>query len=126
MTRSRRLFLPIALEIVARKWPWHRPSTTILLICSSASRSCGLQALLADGWISFSSIVQQRLHVLNGRREGERRHCCALAVERQNVVGARGAIAEDEDLAPAFGAQAHEVVAQAAQETGEVEIPSFE
>ena len=49
-----------------------------------------------------------------------------MAVKGQHVVAARRPIAEDEDLAPAFGAQVDEAVARAAQEAGEVEIARLE
>ena len=39
ITRSRLLFLPFALVMAQRKWPWRRPSRTIWPIWSSASRS---------------------------------------------------------------------------------------
>ena len=38
----------------------------------------------------------------------------------------RGAIPEDEHLAPALVAQAHKLVTSAVEEAGEVEIPRFE
>ena len=54
---------------------------------------------------------------------GER---CGVAVKRQHVVAARRAVAEDENLAPAFGAQVDEVVARAAQKAGEIEVARLE
>jgi hypothetical protein len=70
--------------------------------------------------------VQQRLHVFDGCGESQRRDHRALAVERQHVVAAVGSVAEDEDLALAFGAQIEEVVARAAQKAGEVKVAGFE
>jgi hypothetical protein len=49
-----------------------------------------------------------------------------VAIERQNVVTSRWAIAEHEDLAPPFGPKVHEVVARATQKAGEIEITCFE
>ena len=49
-----------------------------------------------------------------------------VAVERQHVIAPRRAIAEHENLAPAFGAQVDEVVAGAAQKAGEIEIARLE
>ena len=70
--------------------------------------------------------MQQSLHVLDGCGERQRRNGRAVAVERQHVVASRRAIAEDEDLAPAFGTQVDEVVAGAAQEAGEIEVARLE
>ena len=50
----------------------------------------------------------------------------AVAIERQHVIAARRAITEDEDLAPAFGAQVDEVVARAAQKAGKIEVARLE
>ena len=49
-----------------------------------------------------------------------------VAVEGQHVVAARRAITEDENLAPAFGAQVDEVIARAAQKAGEIEVARLE
>ena len=77
-------------------------------------------------WVGSLCIVQQRLHVLDGGGERQRRNGGAVAVERQHVVAPRRSIAEDEDLAPAFGAQVDKVVARAAQKAGEVEVARLE
>ena len=49
----------------------------------------------------------------------------ALTVKGQDVIAARRAIAENENLAPTFVTQGDQVVACAAQETGEVEVASL-
>jgi hypothetical protein len=89
-----------------------------------ASRSCGPQVLSVDGWIGFSASNSAFMSLMVVEKARPRR--CALAVERQNVVAGGRPVAEDKDLAPAFGAQADEVVAGAAQEAGEIEGMRFE
>jgi hypothetical protein len=49
-----------------------------------------------------------------------------MPVKGEHVIMACRAIMEDENFTSAFSAQADEVVARAAQETGKVEISSFE
>ena len=78
------------------------------------------------GWGGFSSIVQQRLHVLYSGGECERRHRRPVAVERQHVLAPGWPVAKDEDLAPALGTQIDQLVAGAAQKTGEIEVAGFE
>src|ERR1700730_7236228 len=71
-------------------------------------------------------IVQQRLHVLYGRRKCDGRHGGPVAVEGHDVHPARCSIREYEDLTPAFGAQVEQLVPGAAQEAGEIKIARLE
>src|SRR5262249_6610934 len=50
-------------------------------------------------------IVEQRLHVLDGGRESERRDGGAVAVEGQHVLPPRRPVTKDEHLASSLGAQ---------------------
>ncbi len=70
--------------------------------------------------------MQQSLHVLDGGSEGQRPNAGRVAIEGHHVGPSRGAIPENEHLAPALVAQVHQLVAGAAQETGEIEVAGFE
>ena len=50
----------------------------------------------------------------------------AAAPPSQHVLAPGWPVAKDEDLAPALGAQIEQLVAGAAQETGEIEVAGFE
>ena len=117
--------LVISQVIEQSKKPWRSPSVTIFSMWRSASLNW-LRCPVAGAGVVASRIVQQRFHVFDGRGKSQRRDRRALAIERQHIIAAGRTIAEDEDLAPAFGAQIEEVIARAAQEAGEIEVAGFE
>ena len=81
---------------------------------------------LKRGFGLASAIVQQRLHVFDGRGEGERPDADGVAVEREHVFTPRRPVLKNKDLPPALGAQVKQVVARAAKEAGEVEVASLD
>ena len=85
-----------------------------LLACWNGGVSCG------------SGIVQQSFHVLDGSGEGQGPYAGRVAIEGHHVGAPRGAIPEDEHLAPALVAKVHKLVAGAAQEAGEIRIARLE
>src|ERR1700675_633040 len=87
------------------KKPCRSPSTTIFSRCASASAVWPRWTRGDAERVGASRIVQQCLHVFDGRGERERRNGGAVAIERQHVVTPRRSIAKNEDLAPPFSPQ---------------------
>jgi hypothetical protein len=102
------------------------PSRTTCKSRSSASRNCGPPDFAASLCVGSLRIVQQRLHVLYGRRKCEGRNGGSVPIKRHHVFAPGWAIAEHKDLAPPFGAQVDQIVARTTQVAGEIEIARLE
>jgi hypothetical protein len=70
--------------------------------------------------------VNERLHVFDGGSERERSNAAGFALERYDIVSARGAVLEHKYLSAALSAQIEQLVACAPQKAGEVEISGLE
>src|SRR3979411_2344581 len=116
---------PVSHAMEQSKKPWCSPSTTRFSMSASNS-AIWPRCERVTGEFGASRIVQESLHIFDGCGERQRRDRPALAVKGQHVIPAGRTITEDENLAPAFGAKADEVVAGAAQKAGEIKIARLE
>src|SRR3954449_12269659 len=100
------------------KNPCRTPSTNSRAMCSQAAFRSPPSEASVSIWMLFNSrIVEERLHALDGGSESERANLAALTVESDHVIAPGWPVLKHKDLAPAFGAQVEQIVADAAQKT---------